>query len=253
MKQIQSVQRAFSILEALSHHQGKEGMGILRLASNVGLKSSTAHTLIKTLLNLGYAAQDNNTGKYRLGEKWWQLINGRPKQEEIIRRTDPFLIQLSQDLGETITLAHYWRGKRYLLSLVEHKQDLIVDKSLFAEGRLYTTPTGRVLLAYLEEKELKHCLEVNGFPGKDWNSINNWSDLQKALSCIRNKGYALRKRVKGQVTSLAVPILNGDKILVALGTFMPTFRFKEKGKERILSKLLKTAEDIAHTMSNESF
>jgi len=251
-KQIQSVQRAFNILEALSH-EGKEGIGILRLASNLGLKSSTAHTLVKTLLNLGYAKQDNDTGKYQLGDKWCQFTNGRTKQEEIVKQAQPFLDELVLKLQETITLASYWHGQRYLLTAIESKQELQVNKEFFLQGRLYSTPTGRILLAYLENKELENCIIVSGFPGKDWNSINNWPALRRALAHIKTQGYTIRKRAKGQITSLAVPILNENKIVAALGTFMPTFRLKEKGKEKVLRELLKTAEHISNTMSNGSF
>jgi IclR family KDG regulon transcriptional repressor len=53
---IQSLGRAFSILEEIARH--REGIGLADLSKLVGLHNSTAFHLVKTLASLGYVRQD---------------------------------------------------------------------------------------------------------------------------------------------------------------------------------------------------
>ena len=62
-KPIQSLHRAFEILELLS--ECPSGMALTVLAQQTGLSKSTTHRFLSSLREMGYVAQDANTGKYR--------------------------------------------------------------------------------------------------------------------------------------------------------------------------------------------
>ena len=68
---IQSLGRAFSILEEIARH--REGIGLADLSKLVGLHNSTTFHLAKTLVSLGYIRQDKDNKRYRVGRPLFAL------------------------------------------------------------------------------------------------------------------------------------------------------------------------------------
>ena len=64
-KNIQSLERAFAILELFEDNNKK--MSVKEISSALELSKSTVFGLINTLSNLGYLMQDSETLKYNLG------------------------------------------------------------------------------------------------------------------------------------------------------------------------------------------
>jgi hypothetical protein len=61
---VQSLGRAFAILEAVARH--RDGIGLSELSKLVGLHNSTTFHLAKTMVSLGYIRQDRDTRRYRV-------------------------------------------------------------------------------------------------------------------------------------------------------------------------------------------
>src|ERR1700692_1587301 len=62
---VQSLGRAFAILEQVAHH--REGIGLADLSKLVGLHNSTTFHLAKTMVSLGYLRQEKESKRYRIG------------------------------------------------------------------------------------------------------------------------------------------------------------------------------------------
>ena len=58
---VQSVERIFQLIEQLASHPA--GASLQRLAQETGLAKSTVHRLLASLVSLGYAAQEPETGR----------------------------------------------------------------------------------------------------------------------------------------------------------------------------------------------
>jgi IclR family KDG regulon transcriptional repressor len=63
---LQTVVRAFSILEALA--ESPAGVRLIDLSRKVGLHKSTAFRLVRTMALLGYVAQTEDGKLYRIGD-----------------------------------------------------------------------------------------------------------------------------------------------------------------------------------------
>src|ERR1700723_1878016 len=90
---VQSVERAFGVLEILAAMGGTGALG--ELAARAGLPLPTMHRLARTLLSMGYLRQLPNRHYslgpklIRLGESAGQLIGmwSRPHLSELVDRT----------------------------------------------------------------------------------------------------------------------------------------------------------------------
>src|SRR3954449_4585617 len=101
---IQSVQRAFDLLERIAAHA--EGARLSELADGAGLNRSTAHNLLSSLEQLGYITQDKKGAAYRLTGKLNRLLRLDAEAEQALRaRLRPVLKSVCEESGEATFLA----------------------------------------------------------------------------------------------------------------------------------------------------
>src|SRR5918911_331743 len=65
-RRIQSLNRAFDILEAV-YHAGSDGLSLKDICTATGINMSTAHHLANTMLARGYLDQEPRSRRYSLG------------------------------------------------------------------------------------------------------------------------------------------------------------------------------------------
>ena len=90
---VNSVIRAFSILEAFSLKKNEQSISELKVAT--GLPFSTLHRLLATMEKIGYIRQNSETGKYRLGIRNFILGNQVKLVTELRMIAAPILKSLS--------------------------------------------------------------------------------------------------------------------------------------------------------------
>lgn len=94
---IHSVERALHILDLFDEHDTE--LKITEISNNMGLHTSTLHSLLKTLQVQGYIDQNQENGKYRLGMKLVERGNQMVNSIEIRQKARSFLLELSIKTG----------------------------------------------------------------------------------------------------------------------------------------------------------
>ncbi len=223
---IQSVVRALRILETIHSKGTEKGIGLVQIARELDMERSTVYNLVKTLLSQGYVAQDGNGEKYRLGKKLMELTHG--ESDEFLKELlMPLCLELQQKVGENVSLVAYRSGVLKVICRVLCDNELVVAPNDFKP--LYTTISGRCLLAQLDEDRLRNIVGVLGLPGAIWNGISDFNSLILELQRIREKGRLVFESDQRQLGGVGYFILAPEKFApLALGSAMPLARFKEK-------------------------
>ncbi len=99
---VQSVARIFELIEVLAAHPA--GASLQCLAEDAHLAKSTTHRLLGSLVSLGYAAQDGETGKYRLTLKTFEISSGIVNSMDVMSVAKVHLERLAQRTGEAVHL-----------------------------------------------------------------------------------------------------------------------------------------------------
>ena len=99
---VQSVERIFQLIEQLAAHP--TGVSLQKLAGETGLAKSTVHRLLASLVGLGYVAQNDENGHYRLTLKMFELSSGIVDSMDIMGVAKAHLERLSQRTGEAVHL-----------------------------------------------------------------------------------------------------------------------------------------------------
>lgn len=245
---IQSVQKALQILDVL--HENVADMGVTELSKATGLYKSTCHRILATLKESGYVEQSEQTGKFRLGWRLFQLGASLPERVRLTDVARPEMVKLAGTCGESINLAI--RSGRDALFVDRVSGDALFRPEIRIGTRLpaHATGVGKVLLAWLSTDVLKGLYESEEIPPVTPSSIIRRTDLFTLLSKVQKDGYALDLEESGAgIGCLAVPIRDHTgAVAAALSITFLASRMSELPRDENAALLKRHAETISRAL-----
>lgn len=242
-KNVQSLDRALNVVEALASSRG--GLGISELSRKLHLAPSTVHRLLATLDEKGYATQLHD-GKYCLGHKVVELGGAYLENFQLRNIIRPHLEELVLSTGETANLVILESNEAFYLEKVDSPRTLRVFTRIGHRAPLYCTAAGKVLLANYSEKQLKRYLKSTALEPLTERTITLPSGLRQELEQVRGQGFAsdLEECEEG-ASCVAVPLTAfGQRLVAALSLSGPTVRFKDRERERAVELLKETTAQV---------
>lgn len=240
---LQSVDNALAILELFP--STAQELGVTDVSRLLGFGRSTAHRLLTTLENRGFVEQNSKTGKYRLGMKIVNIGASILSRLNIIKECHPCLEAISNETGATSHLALYGQGEVTFVDQVR-QNPAIMSAVIGAKRPAYATGTGKVLLAYLPESELKKFLSTAEFHRFTANTVTSCAELRRCLQQIKEQGYGedWQESEEGLVC-FAAPIRDRTGDVVAAMSISGAASRMNARKEELLVKLKATAEQAS--------
>lgn len=186
---VQSIDRALSLLEILSHHV--EGIGLLELAERSGLSKSTVHRLLSTLIQNGYVKQHESTGRYHLTMKMF-ILGSRPIEKlDVLKVARPYLERLRDLSGEVIHLVIMDDNEIIYVDKVESENTIRMYSNIGKKGSLYSTSVGKAILSYYTDEEITRLWEKMNVSKLTDYTITDLPSFITEIAGIREKGYAM--------------------------------------------------------------
>lgn len=221
----------------------RPGASLGEVAEAVGIRSTTARNILKTMEACGYVARIENR-LYCPGARCADLaratVAGRllTVGRELIGR-------LSQQTGESIVLTTLVGGDRKVLLRAAGRNVVCVNSELVEGRQFYGLVTGRVMLAFASSAERDGVLVRQGMPGEAWDGLDNAEAIRMELDAIRKAGFA-EDRPTPELVALAVPVLDhGNHLLGAIGLHVPAFRYAPGRRESLLASLDETSKVLS--------
>jgi IclR family KDG regulon transcriptional repressor len=214
MKSIQSIQRALQILNLFSLNE--PSFGISEMSRLLNLSKGTVQGIVRTLLQEGLLLQEEETRKYRLGVKLYELgitsagsleVNqraSRPAHELSVRTGMHVRVAIQHDDSAIVTLDAYPRSEPFLF------------RTIGPRTPLYCTALGKAILAFMDTDELNAYLERTQLVTYTSNTITDKDKLLKELEETRRRGYSINheEHIFGRA-AVGAPILGRLGKLVA--------------------------------------
>jgi IclR family acetate operon transcriptional repressor len=237
---VQSLQRAFDLLERLADAGGEASLS--ELATTSGLPLPTIHRLIRTLVTLGYVRQNSNR-RYTLGSRLIRLGESASRQFGTWAR--PYLTQLVDQVKETANLAVLDGDEVVYVSQVPSKHSMRMFTEVGRRLLPHGTGVGKAILSQLPRDEVRALLERTGLPAYTPNTITDPEELLASLDQIAEQGYALDESEQELgVRCVAVPLV-GAPTLAAVSVSGPEGRLTKDAVARILPEVLDIANRLA--------
>ena len=238
---IQVINRAFDIIEYIAEHQEHKYM-LSDIADHLGLNHATCANIIKTLVARGYLDQAGKKRGYQLGPKIFSFTGCFAHHQYMVNAARVPMKKLTRDLNEGSILSIIRDDTRILLHEEKSRNELQVN--IYPEKQIYSTSTGRMILAFYDDKELETFVRRYGLPKPEvWPEVDDFEDLKLELGRIRKKDICIQVS-RNHIVGVAVPINEEGKIIASLGIYLPDLRFSGERKQMVLDKLVAAGQEI---------
>ena len=235
--------KGLSLLEALANAPG--GCGVTDLGRQLQITKSNAHRLLQTLVSCGYARNLEQSGRYELSLKLWQLgsmVIGRLDLKTIGAE---YIGGLSQVTGETVHLSILEGTEVVYIDKVDSPHPIRAYSQVGGRAPAYCVATGKALLAHAPVPVIDAIsLQLEPITAK---TITSPRGLRAEMESIRANGYAVNQgEWREGVCGVAAPICDASgRVCAAIGISGPSDRFKPRRIKQLAPTVVKVAQQIS--------
>ena len=183
---VQSIERAFGLLESMADHGGT--MGLSQLAAESGLPLPTIHRLLRTLVDLGYLRQDSSR-QYVLAPRLIRL--GESSGAMLSVWAKPHLDRLVAELGESANLAMLDGDQIVYVAQAQSRRAMRMFTEVGRRVLPHCTAVGKAIMARMPEDQVLDLLRRTGMPEHTENTITDPDAFAQALLWVGEHGYAI--------------------------------------------------------------
>ena len=184
--QVQSIDRAFDILECLSGKRA--GYRLTELSEELGLHKSTVYRLLGAMQQRGYI--EKNEHRYKLGLRFIHLSSQLLNSIELKTEAEPLLRELSGRTGQTVFLALREGTEVVYIDKVEQYDSLRRYCIIGTRAPLFCTSLGRALLFDEPEEELRIVFRKSSLTPRTAKTVTDINELIEKMAFFRNRGWS---------------------------------------------------------------
>jgi DNA-binding IclR family transcriptional regulator len=243
---VQSLGRAFAILEAVARH--REGIGLAELSKLLGLHNSTTFHLAKTLVSLGYIRQERDSKRYRVGRPLFALAASALDEIEMVNLAKPIMEELSRETGESSHFAVRMGDAVVVIARTSGPGAFQLADRVGVVRPAHCTALGKIILASLRPDQLKRFLERVELKPSTKKSIIDPALLLREIAEVRRNAIAFDDgEFNLEVRCVAVPVYNftGD-VVGALGISGPIWRMSDQALQGRAKAVRAAANRLSH-------
>lgn len=221
---IKALQRGMKVLDALL--EARAPLSLEQICAYTGLPKSTAFRIIVNLLQGQYLVETERG--YWLGLKMLRFGALVEEKLDLLQQARPFLIQLRDQVNETIHLGVLDDDLRvvYVEKLsTQHAVGLMLSR-IGITAPMHCTALGKVMAAFRPEDEICHWIRTHGLKPVTDASIADQDAFLQELREIRSRGYAVDNgEFEVSVRCVAAPIRDRTgKVIAAVSISSPDTR-----------------------------
>src|ERR1700687_382366 len=185
---VQSLGRAFAILEEVARH--REGIGLADLSKLVDLHNSTTFHLAKTMVSLGYLRQEKDSKRYRVGRPLFALAASALDEIEMVNVATPILEELSRETGESGHFAVRMGDAVVVIARTSGPGAFQLTDRVGVVRPAHCTALGKIVLAALRPEQLERFLQRGALRAPTPKSTTDVDALRREIGEIRKSNIA---------------------------------------------------------------
>lgn len=244
---VQSLERAFDLLERMADAGGE--VGLSELSASSGLPLPTIHRLMRTLVACGYVRQQPNR-RYALGPRLIRL--GESASRLLGTWARPYLARLVEETGETANMALLDGDEIVYVAQVPSKHSMRMFTEVGRRVLPHSTGVGKALLAGFPPEEVRALLNRTGMPAATEKTITTPDGFLAALEDVRRQGYAIddnEQEIGVRCLAVSVP---DSPTAAAISISGPAGRVTEAATEKIVPVLQQVAGELSEALATQS-
>ena len=248
---VQSLVRALALLNALAGRD--RGLALSEVAREVGLAVSTAHRLLTTLQQEGFAQFDEERGVWTVGVQAFVVGSAFLRSRELTAIARPVMRELMERSGETVNLAVEDRGEAIYVAQVECRKMMRAIARPGGRTLMHASGVGKALLAAMAAEEMER-IAAGGLARETAKTIGTLNALRQELSEVRRRGYAVddEENAIGLRCVAAAIYDEHGRPFAALSLSGPTARIEDKMIEPLGAAVRDAADSITKALGGRN-
>lgn len=240
---VQSVERAFELLEVIARNGGEAALS--ELAADTPLPLPTIHRLLRTLVGVGYVRQLPNR-RYSLGPRLIRL--GEVANRQLGALATPLLKDLVDRLGESANIAVLDGDMVTYIAQVQSTHSMRMVTEVGRRAMLHFSGMGKAILSVLDDERVQRLVAQAGMPAKTPNTITTLGKLFTEIEAAREQGYAVDDQEQELgVRCFAVPV-PGAPTPMAISVSGPVTRVDAEFAKRAVPELQAAAAELGRQL-----
>ncbi len=241
---IQSLSRGLNILELVANSSNP--VSLTEISKITKLNKTTSQRFLNTLCDLNYLIRGEDK-RYSLSGKVLSLAQGFLNKSNLLNVSKPYVDELSDETGKTVNLAILEDIYTVFLYRKQIKKFLNYDLVPGSKLPCYAGSLGKVLLAGLNNEELKRRISKVEFYPITPKTITSKEKLWEEIMKTRSRGYGIcDQELSMDMFSVAAPILDREGNIIAAINISMEFSYKKHpGLKVMIKKLLEKGKMIS--------
>lgn len=242
---VQSIERAFKILEEVARN--RDGIGLADLSKRVGLHNSTTFHLVKTMVGLGYIRQLPDSKRYRIGRPLFALAASALDEVEMVSIATPVLQNLSLATGESSHFAVRMSDAVVVMARTPGPSAFQLTDRVGVVRPAYCTALGKIMLAGLSHEQLDRYFERVELKPLTARTVIEPDRLKREIEEIRRADIAFDDgEFDAEIRCTAMPIRDfTGQVVGALGLSGPVWRLSLQALQTHTRTLRESAEHLS--------
>ncbi|WP_326687173.1 MULTISPECIES: IclR family transcriptional regulator [unclassified Streptomyces] len=244
---VQSLERAFDLLERMADAGGEVGLSELSSAS--GLPLPTIHRLMRTLVSCGYVRQQPNR-RYALGPRLIRL--GESAARLLGTWARPYLARLVEETGETSNMALLDGDEVVYVAQVPSRHSMRMFTEVGRRVLPHSTGVGKALLSHTPDEQVRALLARTGMPAATEKTITTPEGFLDALAQVRESGYATddnEQEIGVRCIAVSVP---DSPTAAAISISGPAGRVTDTATDKFVPLLHEVAADLSAALASSA-
>ncbi|MBI0327987.1 DNA-binding transcriptional regulator KdgR [Burkholderia plantarii] len=215
--------KVFAVLEALGAHGP---IGISELSHRLGMSKTTVHRFLQTLKTLGFVAQEDETERYRLTIRLFELGSQALESVDLVREADVEMRRIGRLTREALHLGAFDEDHIIYIHKIDADYGLRMHSRIGRTNPLYSTAIGKVLLAWMAPEEAREALSRAEFRKSTQKTLASAEAVWSILPHVREQGYGEdNEEQEDGLVCLAVPVFDRfGRVIAGLSISFPTMR-----------------------------
>jgi DNA-binding IclR family transcriptional regulator len=229
---LKTIKRTVAVLNYLA--RARVPSGVTEISKSLGLSKGTISRLLSDLEEEQMVARDCDSHRFTLGVKLMELGLVAQSKVDLRSASLPYMHQLRDATGETVGLILRVGMERMYIEQVQGTYEVRQVAELGKKYPLWAGGGGKVMLAYLEDREVEvvmDSLRKSGVRTLASGQILDIDRLQDELKEIRERGFAVTVGERlPSFCGVCAPIFDSEHRVVgslSIGGPLPRFGFEE--------------------------
>ncbi|MCH2175441.1 MAG: IclR family transcriptional regulator [Lentisphaeria bacterium] len=248
MKSLQTIDRASSVLNLLSHSGA--GLKLSYMAEQLGLKSQTLIGILRALQVNGLVIQAAAGGVYMLGPQLQVLHSNWMSNNGDVQIFKLVVDEIHREIQENVVVTSYENDSLQYKYRKVAPHILKVIQADTPSNRMHNLATGKAILAFLPIESQAQKVKSLDFLVTAKNSHRNATSLKKNLKEIRSSKLSiLDEESCDGLIAFAVPIFDPrGQVQLSLGSSIPKARLTDALQEKMIRLLKEGATKISQQL-----